>query len=87
VCAAESLDTAAGDQELTFSIKAAIARDQWKRHRANWERARRGAVEAGVFPGPTPIGYKRGKDGCLEPHPTQAAKVRDAFELRATGSA
>jgi DNA invertase Pin-like site-specific DNA recombinase len=35
VTAAEGLDTATGDQELLFSIKAAIARDQWKRHRAN----------------------------------------------------
>jgi DNA invertase Pin-like site-specific DNA recombinase len=28
VCAAEGLDTATGDQELTFTIKAAIAREQ-----------------------------------------------------------
>ena len=38
VCAAEGLDTASGDQEMLFTIKAAIARDQWKRYRANWRR-------------------------------------------------
>ncbi len=38
VCAAEGLDTATGDHEMLFTIKAAIARDQWKRFGANWER-------------------------------------------------
>ena len=33
VCAAEGFDTAAGDHELTFSIKAAIAREQWSKGR------------------------------------------------------
>ena len=56
VVANEGLDTASGDHEMIFSIKAAIARDQWKRHRANWERARRASVERKVFPGRTPIG-------------------------------
>ena len=41
VAANEGLDTASGDQEMLFTIKAAIARDQWKLHRANWEAARR----------------------------------------------
>ena len=44
VAAAEGLDTATGDHELLFSIKAAIAREQWKRFRANWANARRNAV-------------------------------------------
>jgi DNA invertase Pin-like site-specific DNA recombinase len=86
VAANEGLDTATGDQELTFTIKAAIARDQWKRHRANWEDARRSAIESGVFPGRTPIGYRRRspKDGRLVPD-RQASKVVQAFELRREG--
>ncbi|MDQ3425386.1 MAG: recombinase family protein, partial [Actinomycetota bacterium] len=44
VCAAEGLDTATGDHEMLFAIKAAIAREQWKRYRANWERSQRSAT-------------------------------------------
>jgi DNA invertase Pin-like site-specific DNA recombinase len=85
VCAAEGLDTATGDHELSFTIKAAIARDQWKRHRANWERARRSAIERGVFTGRAPIGYHSRRKHPLVIAPGQAAKVREAFELRAQG--
>jgi site-specific DNA recombinase len=86
VCAAEGLDTATGDHELPFSIKAAIARDQWKRHRANWERARRNSIDRGVPTGRTNIGYRKKGPRCpLEPVPREAAKVREAFELRAQG--
>jgi DNA invertase Pin-like site-specific DNA recombinase len=85
VAASEGLDTATGDHELTFTIKAAIARDQWKRHQANWETARRNAIEANVFPGRTPTGYKRRKNGQLTPDKRQAAKVLDAFECRRDG--
>src|SRR6266568_3693536 len=48
VCVNEGLDTATGDHEMLFTIKAAIAREQWKRHRANWERAQRSANERGI---------------------------------------
>jgi DNA invertase Pin-like site-specific DNA recombinase len=87
VCAAEGLDTATGDHELTFSIKAAIAREQWKRHRANWERTRRNSVGRGVFPGTTPIGYRyrKGSGRPLEVDKREARKVQEAFELRAQG--
>jgi DNA invertase Pin-like site-specific DNA recombinase len=85
VCAAEGLDTATGDHELSFSIKAAIARDQWKRHRANWERARRNAIERDVFPGRTPVGYRKRRRRPLEVDPREARKVQQAFELRASG--
>jgi DNA invertase Pin-like site-specific DNA recombinase len=66
VCAAEGLDTATGDHEMNFTIKAAIARDQWKRHRANWARAQRSASEHGIVNGRAPLGYRKGKDKRLE---------------------
>jgi site-specific DNA recombinase len=81
----DSLDTDNGDQELSFSIRAAISRDQWKRHRANWERARRSSVERNVFPGRTPIGYRRDAHSRLVHDRRQASKVRRAFELRREG--
>jgi DNA invertase Pin-like site-specific DNA recombinase len=63
VCAAEGIDTATGDHEMLFTIKAAIARDQWKRHRANWERARRSTVDRGGFPGKAATGYRQPGEG------------------------
>ncbi len=87
VCAGEGLDTSTGDHELTFSIKAAIARDQWKRHRANWENARRNAIERGVFTGRAPYGYRSRRGQPLQVVPREAAKVRAAYEARAAGEA
>lgn len=86
VCAAEGLDTATGDHELQFAIKAAIARDVWKRRRADWERTRQNAIERGVQPGPAPCGYRRGDDGRFEPDPETAPVVRAAFAARADGA-
>lgn len=92
VCAAESLDTAAGDHEMLFTIKAAIAREQWKRHRANWEGTRRNSIAGGVPAGRAPFGYRKRKGSTLElhlrrleVHARAAAKVLEAFELRARG--
>jgi DNA invertase Pin-like site-specific DNA recombinase len=85
VCAAEGLDTAAGDHEMLFTIKAAIAREQWKRFCSSWERAKRNAIDRGVPVGRAPIGYKKQKNTRLEVDHVEAAKVREAFELRARG--
>jgi DNA invertase Pin-like site-specific DNA recombinase len=85
VCVGDGIDTASGDHELIFTIKAAIARDQWKRHRSNWLRARRNAVERGVYVGLAPAGYRVTEAGTLEPSEHAPAIVR-AFELRAAGA-
>jgi site-specific DNA recombinase len=82
VAANEGLDTNNGDQELSFALRAAIARAEWKRHRANWDKTRRSAVEHDVFPGRTPIGYRRDSHGRFAPDKRQAPKVLSAFELR-----
>jgi site-specific DNA recombinase len=85
VCAAEGLDTATGDHELTFSIKAAIARDGWKRYKANFARAQQSAHERGIPNGQAPLGYRKGKDGRLEIDKRGAAKVRAMGEMRIAG--
>jgi site-specific DNA recombinase len=85
VCVGDGIDTATGDHELIFTIKAAIARDQWKRHRANWQKARRNAIERGVHIGVAPAGYSTRTDGTLEPN-EHAPVIRRAFELRAAGA-
>jgi site-specific DNA recombinase len=85
VCAAEGVDTSTGDHELTFTIKAAIARDQWKRYRANFAQAQRNAHDRGVPNGRPSLGLRKGKDGRLEIEKKGAAKVREMFERRAVG--
>src|SRR5712691_8392328 len=60
VAVGDGIDTASGDHELLFSIKAAIARDQWKRYRTNWLNARRNAIERGIHPSTyVAVGYRR----------------------------
>jgi DNA invertase Pin-like site-specific DNA recombinase len=85
VCAAEGLDTATGDHEMLFTIKAAIAREQWKRHRANWQRAQRSASERGIVNGRAPLGYRKGKGKRLEIDKAGAAKVREMVKRRLAG--
>jgi site-specific DNA recombinase len=88
VASSEGLDTAAGDQEMLFTIKAAIAREQWKRFRRNWSDARKNAVERGVHPvAHVPIGYARDPEtGRLVPDPETADAVRSLFRLRGQGA-
>jgi site-specific DNA recombinase len=84
VAAGEGLDTATGDQELLFTIKAAIARDQWKRYKANWKAASDQAVVRGKYQGVTPVGFNRNGDGTLRQN-ADAPAVRQVFIQRASG--
>lgn len=85
VCAAEGLDTATGDHELLFAIKAALNRENWKRYRANWQDARRNAVERGVHVARARLGYRRDSQGALVVDGRRRRLVVDLFELRAGG--
>ena len=84
VAAGEGLDTATGDQELLFTIKAAIAREQWKRYKANWKAASDQAVLRGKYQGITPVGFDRNEDGTLGQN-GDAPVVRQVFIQRASG--
>src|SRR6266542_507918 len=80
VAVGDGIDTASGDHELLFSIKAAIARDQWKRYRTNWINARRNAIERGVHPSTyVAVGYRRNQ---VEPRVTGAARAGLSREQR-----
>jgi DNA invertase Pin-like site-specific DNA recombinase len=85
VCAAEGMDTATGDHEMLFAIRAAVAREQWKRYRANWQGARRNGVESGAYPTKTPFGYGRDEAGRLVVNDDNAVVIRRIFHLRAEG--
>jgi hypothetical protein len=102
VAAAEGLDTATGsgpDGELLFSIKAAVARHQWKRYQANWDTATAKGIEKGRYVGAAPVGYTRAdglargvaqtvmpgaKDGRLIKN-DYAPAIEAAFRIRANG--
>src|SRR6266852_2275389 len=80
VAVGDGIDTATGDHELWFSIKAAIARDQWKRYRTNWINARRNAIERGVHPSTyVAVGYRRNQ---AEPRVHAAARASLSREQR-----
>jgi DNA invertase Pin-like site-specific DNA recombinase len=85
VCAAEGVDTSTGDHELTFTIKAAISRDGWKRYRANFAQAQRNAHDRGVPNGRAPLGYRKEKGKPLEIDNKGAAKIRAMAEARIAG--
>jgi transposase-like protein len=85
VCAAEGLDTATGDHEMLFTIKAAIAREQWKRYRGNSARSQRSAHERSIPNGQPPLGYRKNKDKRLEIDRRAAAKVQEIAERRIAG--
>ena len=87
VAANEGIDTDQPGSELTLDIMAAIARQQWRRYRDNWDGAKRNAVERGIHPTPhAPFGYRRKPDRVLEPDPDVADHVRTLFRLRAHGA-
>lgn len=85
VAANDGVDTASPGSELTLDILAAIARQQWRRHRDNWANARRNAVERGMHPcGHLPFGYTdTDGDRKLVPDGEKAEVVRAIFRLRA----
>jgi DNA invertase Pin-like site-specific DNA recombinase len=86
IAAGDGIDSAAPGQELLFNIRAAIARDQWQRYAANFEAAKRNAVDRGVHvSGRVPLGYLRGSDLRLVPDPKAADLIRELFERRVNG--
>jgi DNA invertase Pin-like site-specific DNA recombinase len=88
VCAAEGLDTGnGGDQELSFTIKGALAREQWKQFKRRSEASKKHAVEVlGIPIGPVPYGYTRELHEPLRLDPKQSKLVRAVFQLRADGA-
>src|SRR5439155_7976413 len=82
VVAGEGLDTDTGDHELLFTIKAAIAREQWKRFRANWAAATEHAVATGKYQGITPVGFDKDPETGRLVQNQDAPAVRKAFLAR-----
>jgi DNA invertase Pin-like site-specific DNA recombinase len=85
VCTAEGIDTATGDHELNFGLRALLARDQWKQYKRRSDAVKAARIARGVMIGPAPTGYRKADDGTLDPDEL-APVVRSLFEMRASGS-
>lgn len=93
VVVADGIDTATGDHELNFAVRAALAREQWKQYARRADHSKRRAIARGVhISAKCPVGYRRpivepGEPARpLEIDPKAAPAVTSAFELRATGA-
>jgi site-specific DNA recombinase len=77
------LDTPTG--KLVFRVMLSMAEFELDRIRESWATARKRAVERGVYPSRTPIGYQRGVDGRLEIDRHAGPIVLELFRRRAAG--
>ena len=92
VCVEDGIDTANGDQELNYSIRAALSREQWKQYARRMKAVKTSRIERGVhISGAVPVGYlrpERDASGAALPlvlDPERAPGIRAAFKLRARG--
>jgi DNA invertase Pin-like site-specific DNA recombinase len=86
VCVNDGLDTATGDHEMLFTIKAAIAREQAKQMAKRTDAMKRSKIGAGIhISGTVPFGYVRGEKKKLVPERETSRIVRRLFKRRATG--
>lgn len=87
VCTAEGIDTATGDHELSFAIRAALAREQWKQYARRMADVKERKIDDGIPVGPCPVGYRtRPKpDKRIEIDPVMAPVIRELYERRAAG--
>jgi DNA invertase Pin-like site-specific DNA recombinase len=79
------LDLFSANGELVANVLGSVAQWERKRRGDDWSAARRNAIERGIPNGRVPLGYRK-----QDKHPVivekQAAKVREAFSLRAAGT-
>jgi DNA invertase Pin-like site-specific DNA recombinase len=85
VCTAEGIDTAHGDQELNFGLRALLAREQWKQYKRRMDDVKAAKLRDGLPLGPVPFGYRRRPDRRVEVDPDTAPVVRELYERRAAG--
>lgn len=85
VCVADGIDTANGDHELNFGVRALLAREQWKQYARRMEHAKVATIARGChISGTVPFGYRRVESG-LVIDGQQAPVVCELFRRRAAG--
>ena len=81
----DGVDSAKPGGRLLLTVLAGLAEEELEQRRAGWAIARRQALQRGVHVGPTPIGYRRGRDGRLQEDERVAPFVAAAFSMRGQG--
>jgi site-specific DNA recombinase len=79
------LDLFSANGELVANVLGSVAQWERKRRGDDWSVARRNAIERGIPNGRVPLGYRK-QDKRPVIVEKQAAKVREAFRLRAAGT-
>jgi DNA invertase Pin-like site-specific DNA recombinase len=93
ISVAENFDAETPEGEMARNVLLSLGNMQLKRYRAQFNAAKRSAVERGIWPFPkAPVGYlvhhrKDRGDGHLRPDPDRRGDALRAFELRAAGTA
>jgi site-specific DNA recombinase len=83
----DNFDSSTPMGKFAMHMLLALGELELDRIRENWSTAQRLAVERGVhIASRTPTGYRRGKDGRLEPVKREAAAVAEVFRGRASGA-
>jgi DNA invertase Pin-like site-specific DNA recombinase len=80
------LDTSTPIGRAVLTVLLAFAELELKQRREGWATAQRRALDRGVSPGSTPIGYLRDEGGRMIPNPDTAPAIRRLFEERAAGA-
>jgi DNA invertase Pin-like site-specific DNA recombinase len=80
------LDTSTPIGRAVLTVMLAFAELELEQRRDGWAVAQRRALDRGVYPGSTPLGYLRDESGRMIPNPATAPTIRRLFEERAAGA-
>jgi site-specific DNA recombinase len=79
------LDTSTPVGRAVLTVLLAFAQREVEQRRDSFATAQRNALERGVYPGTTPIGYMRDEEGRMTPNPATAPTIRRLYERRLAG--
>jgi site-specific DNA recombinase len=79
------LDSSTPTGKAMLAVALAFAELELDQRSAAWAVAQRKAMERGAYPGTTPLGYTRGKDGKLIRDPVRAPVIQELFARRVKG--
>ncbi len=79
------LDTSTPIGRTVLTVLLAFAELELEQRRGSYAAAQRRALERGVYPGSTPLGYLRDEDGRMIPNPKTAPTIRKMYERRLAG--
>ena len=79
------LDTSTPVGRAVLTVLLAFAQLELEQRRDSFASAQRNALERGIYPGSTPIGYMRDDGGRMIPNPATAPVIRRVYERRLAG--